>query len=89
MSDPASSERARLRWRCRRGMRELDILMCGYLEQSYDGASEADRAAFRALLELPDPELLYYFTGRQAPDDPELRRLVDLIASRRRTDAPT
>ena len=41
-------------------MRELDILMEGYLLKHYESASEADKAAFRALLELPDPELAGY-----------------------------
>ena len=86
MSDSASSERARLKWRCRRGMRELDLIMGGYLDRHYGDASAADRAAFCALLELPDPDLLLYFTGRRLPDDPELRRIVDLIGALRLAD---
>ncbi len=74
-----SRELARLRWRCRRGMRELDLLMTGWLENQYGSASPAQRAAFRQLLEVPDPLLLAWLTGREAPGEPSLGRLVDAI----------
>jgi succinate dehydrogenase flavin-adding protein (antitoxin of CptAB toxin-antitoxin module) len=38
-------------------MRELDELLLGYFEQTYSGSSEAEKAAFRELLALPDPDL--------------------------------
>ena len=47
---------SRLRWRCRRGMRELDVLLVRYLDRDFAGASSRERDAFRALLDLPDPE---------------------------------
>ncbi len=49
---------SQLRWRCRRGMRELDMLLLAYVEQVYPGAPEDERAAFRRLLTTPDPEIL-------------------------------
>ncbi|HET7370122.1 MAG TPA: succinate dehydrogenase assembly factor 2 [Gammaproteobacteria bacterium] len=63
------NERARLRWHCRRGMKELDVLLERYLEQRYDAATPDERAAFETLLTLPDPQLLDYLTGRDAPPD--------------------
>jgi antitoxin CptB len=60
---------ARLRWRCRRGMRELDVLLTRYLERSYAASSPAERAAFAQLLELPDPDLFGYLVGRTTPDE--------------------
>ena len=33
--------RRQLRWQCRRGMRELDTLLSGYLEQRYADSSDA------------------------------------------------
>lgn len=64
----AAGDAGRLRWRCRRGMRELDVLLLDYLERHYPSASAAERAAFTELLELPDPELHGLVTGRiEAP----------------------
>jgi antitoxin CptB len=57
MADGALHDRSRLAWRCRRGRREWDMLLLGWLERHYDSASGAQRAAFAALLELPDPLL--------------------------------
>lgn len=48
----------RLRWRCRRGMRELDVLLGRYLDERWPRADEAERAAFEALLDWPDPEIV-------------------------------
>lgn len=66
-------ELARLRWRCRRGMRELDVLLVRYLERHFASASSGERDAFRALLDLPDPELFGYLVGREQPHHPDWR----------------
>lgn len=68
---------AKLKWRCRRGMRELDIVLERYLEQRYAYAPVAEQQAFVDLLELPDPELFAYLMGREVPTD---SRWVDVIA---------
>jgi succinate dehydrogenase flavin-adding protein (antitoxin of CptAB toxin-antitoxin module) len=47
-------------------MRELDELLTGYFEHSYGRSSEAEKAAFRELLALPDPELAGYLVTGQA-----------------------
>lgn len=62
-----SLEVAKLRWRCRRGMKELDLLLLSYLERRYDAASEEERWIFSELLELPDPKLHAYLLGREQP----------------------
>jgi antitoxin CptB len=72
-------EVARLRWRCRRGMRELDVLLLRYLEDEYPQASLADRAAFAQILELQDPEIFGYLVGRQTPEEASLRNVVARI----------
>ena len=80
MSD--SREIARLRWRCRRGMRERDMLMTGWLDDHYASAGAGERAAFEQLLETPDPLLLAWLTGRERPTEPALGRLIDVIRAR-------
>lgn len=69
----------RLRWRSRRGMKELDVLLERYLENGFAAAGLSEREAFEALLELQDPELLAFFTGRDQPKDPALRGLITRI----------
>jgi len=72
---------ARLRWQCRRGMRELDELLLDYLATRFEVAPAEEKAAFEALLELPDPELLgYLLQNRQAP--PALQHVVTRILDR-------
>lgn len=73
------SELAKLRWKCRRGMKELDLLLEGYLQHRFPGASEAEQGAFRALLELQDPVLFDYVTGRDWPASEDERRVIDAL----------
>ena len=76
------SELARLKWQCRRGMRELDELLLRYLHENYVDDSEADKAAFRELLALSDPELNGYLLQRQTPDVEPIARVIDRILRR-------
>lgn len=71
---------SRLRWRCRRGMRELDVLLERYLQQRYPCAPAAEQQAFEALLDLPDPQLLAFLMRREIPADPEWVHVIQLLA---------
>ena len=75
------AELGRLRWRCRRGLRELDELLTRYVDREYAAASAAHQAAFRALLDSHDPVIYAYFLGRQTPEDPVLSSLIDRITA--------
>ena len=63
-------------------MKELDQLLAGYLDDCYDAAPEADKAAFRALLELPDPELAGYLLQRAEPGSDLIARGIDIVLGR-------
>ena len=83
-STPSSSDRdsvdlQRLRWRCRRGMRELDQLFGRYLDRVWRDASPADRVVFERLIACEDDRLWRWFLGDDIPDDPDLHALVDRI----------
>ena len=65
----------RLLWRCRRGMKELDMVLERFAREALPGAPAAERAAFERLLTLPDPLLAGYLLGGQRPEDPELEAL--------------
>jgi antitoxin CptB len=69
----------KLNWRCRRGMKELDLLTLGYLERYYPSASVEDRQAFAELLELQDPLLMSYVVGRETPADPATAHVISVM----------
>lgn len=75
----ADPDLARLRWRCRRGMKELDLILGQYLESDYPAASSRERDAFARFLDLPDPELAAYLLGSVVPEDPDFARLADRL----------
>lgn len=80
------SEEGRLRWLCRRGMRELDAAMEAYLDHCYADAPEDERAAYRAMLDMQDPELFYLVSGKSEPTDEltarVLQRMRETLQSR-------
>jgi antitoxin CptB len=69
----------RLRWRCRRGMRELDQLMLRYLDGRWAQADEAERGLFLRLLDCEDDKLWRWFMGRERPEDADLEAIVERI----------
>jgi antitoxin CptB len=79
----AAHEAQRLLWRCRRGMKELDVLLERFARQRYEHASAEEKRAFARLLDLPDPELADYLFGYATPDEPQLAQLARLISSPR------
>jgi succinate dehydrogenase flavin-adding protein (antitoxin of CptAB toxin-antitoxin module) len=55
------------------------VLLVRWLESRHAQASDAERAVFERLLEMPDPEIAAWFLGRSRPDDAALEALVDDI----------
>jgi antitoxin CptB len=78
VTDPG--ELGKLRWRCRRGMKELDVLLARYVDERFDGASAAEQEAFRQLLETQDQVLYAYCLG-QAQPPPHLAALIERITA--------
>lgn len=68
-----------MRWRCRRGMRELDMVLLRYLDEEYAGATARDRDAFARILDLQDPEIFGYLVGRETPAEASLRHVFARI----------
>lgn len=63
------NQRSRLIWRCRRGIREMDILLLDYLETHYDNASTEDQNTFEELLEETDLDILSWIMEKTTPDE--------------------
>ena len=57
-------ELERVRWRCRRGLLELDIVLGRFIEARYALLDEAEQRAFDALLDMPDAMLWDMIAGR-------------------------
>ena len=70
---------SQLRWRCRRGMLELDVMLRRYLDGPYGTLSEREQSEFVALLETEDDKLWVWLSGRQTPADPRLAALCERI----------
>ena len=84
----AAAARARLGWHCRRGTRELDLLLLRWLAQRYEACDAARRALFEALLEMPDPVLADYLLAGRRPAQAELAGLVEAIRTLAVAPAP-
>lgn len=81
MTESDEIELRRLRWRCRRGMRELDQLLERYLDRVWRDAPADERGVFLRLLETEDDKLWRWFLGYDAAPDAELAQLVERIRS--------
>lgn len=55
----------RLRWRCRRGLLELDIVLGRFVDMHHGGLSEQERQTFDELLDMPDNPLWDLISGRK------------------------
>jgi len=80
--DPRSGlDPQRLSWQCRRGMLELDLVLCRFLEVAYPALDAEDKARFARLLEEEDRVLHRWLLGGSAPVDEGMRALVEQIRS--------
>jgi antitoxin CptB len=87
MPDTPDPDYARLKWRCRRGMRELDAVLQAFLETDFANLGDDDKSRFRAFLDLPDPEIYGYLAGRIEPGDRDLGALIGRIRASLHTQA--
>ena len=71
--------RQRVRWRARRGLLELDIVLGRFVEASYAQLDDAGRQTFEVLLDMPDNPLWDMIAGRQDAESDEQQALLDKI----------
>ena len=72
-------ELSRLRWRCRRGMLENDLILERFLDARGEAITEPEIAALDRLLELSDNELWDLLSGRQESEDAAVRPLLETL----------
>jgi len=73
------SDDDRIRWRCRRGMLELDLVLNAFLDRHLCNLDAHELETFCGLLECPDPELLDYVMGHKEPAAAEEYELIVLL----------
>lgn len=83
---PASTSTAQLRWRCRRGTREMDLLLLRFLERQYPHLDAREQSLFGALLDETDPDLYAWITGQSEPSNPDYLPIIGKINNCSRSD---
>ncbi|MDD2915041.1 MAG: succinate dehydrogenase assembly factor 2 [Gallionella sp.] len=69
----------RVRWRARRGLLELDIVLGRFIEAQYEHLDETERMAFEVLLDMPDNPLWDMISGRLEASPGEQQALLEKI----------
>lgn len=69
----------RARWRCRRGLLELDIVLQRFMDQYYRQLNTQELEQFERLLSLPDNDLWELIAERQELTDKELQQVLTLL----------
>lgn len=68
-----------LRWACRRGLLELDLLLNSYLDNVYEQLTDYEKQQFITLLDMQDQEMYEMLSGKTSPNDKELAALLERI----------
>ena len=71
-----------LLWQCRRGIKEIEILLLPFLEYDFETEDEQTRENFIRLLAREDLDIFEWFSGRSKPDDQDMESIVNVILSR-------
>ena len=78
-----SEEKSRILWRCRRGIKEMDIVLQDFIKNSYDELNNENKSAFSKLLEEQDLDILNWVLGKDKPEDKTLIEIIKKIRSSR------
>ncbi|HEX5513639.1 MAG TPA: succinate dehydrogenase assembly factor 2 [Gammaproteobacteria bacterium] len=74
-----SRDSGRLAWRCRRGTRELDLILGRFLERGYSELDVRQRELFERLLDCEDDRLQLWLLSSEEPADAELAEIVEIV----------
>jgi antitoxin CptB len=76
---PETAQDSRLRWRCRRGMLELDLILRDFLDKGYTALNDEQKDLLDAMLEYPDQLLFDLLLGNMISSDQDIAQLVETI----------
>ena len=71
--------KSKLQWRCRRGTRELDLLLTRFLAQRFDDVRSPFQMAFSELLEQQDPVIADWIWGRVPAPEGDIGEVIAMI----------
>lgn len=77
MIDP--NKKAKLKWNCRRGMLELDLILSRFVENGLEQLNDEQVGALENLLNYTDPEIYAWLMGQEEPIDKEIENIVAVI----------
>ena len=72
-------EKSRILWRCRRGTKEMDLLLQQFVAEHYDNLAPADQSSFSCLLDQADPDIMDWIMGKAEPPTADIKRLTAII----------
>ena len=81
LKDYTPEEKARIKWACRRGMLELDVVIMPFFEERFEQLSIAEKQDFVALLECQDPDLFAWIMGHARSENLKHAATVDKIVA--------
>ena len=73
------AEQRRLRFQCRRGMLELDVILQPYFDRALTELDQTAWQEFIALLSEPDPDIYSWLMGYAKPENPKFQRAIAAI----------
>lgn len=76
---PDNANDSRLRWRCRRGMLELDLILKDFMDRGYNQLNKQQKNLLDQMLDYPDQLLFDLFLGYMNSSDKEISELVSHI----------
>ena len=70
------NEKSRLRWRCRRGIREMDILFQNFMDVCYDRLNPGEKESFEVFLDEADLDIFDWIMGRAKPTNDHYLKFI-------------
>ncbi|OUS25332.1 hypothetical protein A9Q99_21785 [Gammaproteobacteria bacterium 45_16_T64] len=80
--ESTADRKRRLTWQCRRGIKEVEVLLVPFFERYFDELTEADQNNFEDFLKEQDADMFEWFTMRVKPENTVAAAMVDVILSR-------
>ena len=78
----SEDRKAKLKWHCRRGMLELDLIFARFFNESIDLMTSHQVDSFEKLLQHPDPDLYAWLMGYEEPEDHDCAQIIAFIRAR-------
>ena len=72
---------AKIRYQCRRGMLELDLVLSRFLDKGFNTLTKEEQLNFATLLDFPDQDLYEFLMGRASPEPLSLQLIIHKLRS--------